>query len=145
MKYNIGDIVLIKTWKEMAENFKVSIDRDEEVIDTICGFYRSMDCICGTAVKITEVNSKLTEYRIESGLGKEFDDTWVIDGDMICDKMFIPVRQYLVVYNSVSNFGLFKANSEAEAKEFAKKIFNTNASLDVYDVSELPDSWSHYV
>ncbi len=60
------------------------------------------------------------------------------------------MEKYLVLYahNSgiaeLSNAGLFDGKDKQEAKEKAKKQWNTTADLFVININDLPDGWSYY-
>jgi len=60
------------------------------------------------------------------------------------------MKRYLVIYNfnsgiaELGNVGLFDADTESEAREKARKQWNTTARLYAIALDDCQDGWSYY-
>lgn len=78
-KFKIGDVVVIKEWDEMAEEF----EHDSYCIECKFGFYSHMKHLCGNIAEIIDIEGdhiQLDFYNKKPG----FDYQWDYSADMIC-------------------------------------------------------------
>jgi hypothetical protein len=136
-KYKIGDLVRIKSWDQMVDEF--GYDSENGSIDTTCGFLDHFKPLCGKTVKVNYVRTDKGLYYFDiapANLSKE--ETMELDPKEFTDGIYQFSDDEIAGY--ADEVTEYKTNGDFywSLDEFGRTVYitnfvrNYNGTVDVY-------------